>query len=153
MHEPRRLVWVLDQPEFNVVFFGFLLNLPWELLQVPFFRGMMTALHWPAVKECTAAAAGDAMILLVAFWLVAAGSRSRSWMMQLTGPRVLAFVAAGLVATIGFERHATAVGRWEYADAMPIVPWLEVGLVPLVQWFALPVLLVWIIRRQLRRTD
>lgn len=35
------------QPEFNVVLFGFLVNLPWEFLQVPFFRQMAAAPHWP----------------------------------------------------------------------------------------------------------
>lgn len=150
MHEIRRPLRILDQPEFNVVLFGLLVNLPWEFLQVPFFRGMATALHWAAVKECTAAAAADAIILLIAFWLVAAGSRSRRWMMQLTGARVLGFIAVGVVTTIGFERHATAVGRWEYSDAMPVVPSLQVGLVPLVQWVVLPLLVIWLIRRQLR---
>lgn len=59
MNEIRRPLRILDQPEFNVVLFGLLVNLPWEFLQVPFFRGMETALHWAAVKECTAAAAGE----------------------------------------------------------------------------------------------
>jgi hypothetical protein len=48
------------------------------------------------------------------------------------------------------ERLATGpLGRWAYADAMPVVPVLEVGLSPLVQWIVLPPLIVWFVRRQL----
>lgn len=145
----KRLHRVLRQPEFNVVLFGFLVNLPWEFLQVPFFRQMATAIHWPAVKECTAAAAGDAVILLVAFWVVAAAAGTRTWMMELSWARLLGFVAIGLLATIAIERHATAVGRWEYSEAMPVAPLLQVGVVPLVQWLVLPLVVVWLVRRQI----
>ena len=31
---------LLDTPEFNIALFAFLLNLPWEFWQVPFFAGM-----------------------------------------------------------------------------------------------------------------
>jgi len=33
-------------PEFNVMIFSFLLNLAWEVWQVPFFRGMADATGW-----------------------------------------------------------------------------------------------------------
>jgi hypothetical protein len=32
---------------------------------------------------------------------------------------------------------------------MPVVPLLEVGLSPLLQWIVLPPLIVWFVRRQL----
>lgn len=56
------LTWT---PEFNVVLFAFLLNLPWELWQVPLFDHMPLAPHWEAVKTCSRAAVGDAVIALV----------------------------------------------------------------------------------------
>jgi hypothetical protein len=65
----------LRQPEPNVLLFGFLLNLPWELLQIPFFAGMSSATHWDGVIQCMRAAAGDAAILLGAFWAAACFSR------------------------------------------------------------------------------
>ena len=35
-----RLRTVLNQPELNIVLFAFLLNFVWEMLQIPFFRGV-----------------------------------------------------------------------------------------------------------------
>lgn len=42
----RRLI---DAPETNVAIFAFLLNLLWELAQVPLLAGMPTADHWRAI--------------------------------------------------------------------------------------------------------
>ncbi len=144
----RRL---LDAPEVNVALFAFLLHLPWEFWQVPFFAGMAAAAHWSAVQVCTRAALGDALIALLAFLAVAAAARSRRWVVKPTWRTVCAYVAVGLVVTVAIERLSTAWGRWAYGDAMPVVPVLGVGLLPLLQWLVLPPLTVWFVRRQLGR--
>ncbi len=56
---PQSLTWT---PEFNVALFAFLLNLRWELWQVPLFEHMPLAPHREAGKTCSKAAAGDAAI-------------------------------------------------------------------------------------------
>jgi hypothetical protein len=61
------------------------------------------------------------------------------------------FIAVGLVVTIALEIPDTRVlGRWHYAEAMPIVPGIRIGLLPVPQWLFLPPLVVWFVRRQLR---
>jgi len=143
----RRL---LDAPETNVAIFAFLLNLAWEFAQVPLFAGMRSAPHWTAILVCGRAALGDVVIALVAFWVVAAVSGSRTWILRPTGRRVAGFVTVGLLVTIVMEWLATRVlGRWAYAGTMPVVPLLGVGVGPLVQWIVLPPLVVWFVRRQL----
>ncbi|ADC72135.1 conserved hypothetical protein [Thioalkalivibrio sp. K90mix] len=145
---PRR---ILAMPEFNVALFAFLLNYPWEFLQVPFFDDMPTMPHWEAVVFCTRATLGDVLIALAAFWGVAALTRNRSWILQPTLRTVLLFVAIGVVITVGLEWHATEIDdRWQYADTMPTLPILGTGLLPLIQWLILPLLLIWLVRRQVR---
>ena len=144
--QPRRL---LDTPEVNVALFAFLLHLPWEFWQVPFFEGMAAAAHWPAVKVCTRAALGDALIALLAFLAVAAAARSRSWILEPTWRTVSAYIAVGLSVTVVIELLSTAWGRWAYGDAMPVVPVIDIGLLPVLQWIVLPPLTVWFVRRQL----
>ena len=130
---------VMNWPETNVALFAFLLNLPWELWQIPLFKNMPSLAHWDGVILCTRAAAGDASIALLAFWLVAAVARSRDWMRQPSGVTLATFVAIGLVVTIMLEYWATQIGgRWEYADAMPRLPLLGTGLAPLLQWLLIP---------------
>jgi len=140
----------IDAPETNVAIFAFLLNLPWELAQVPLFAGMPSARHWAAILVCGRATLGDAVIALVAFWGVALAGGGRAWVLAPTPGLVGGFMAVGVLVTIGMERLATRVlGRWAYAEAMPVIPLLEVGLSPMLQWVVLPPLIVWFVRRQL----
>jgi hypothetical protein len=144
---PRRL---LSTPEFNVALFAFLLNYPWEFLQVPLFAEMPTLGHWEAVKFCTRATLGDVLIALVAFWVVAGVRRRRDWLRCPDAKAIAGFVAVGIVITIGLEWHATVLqDRWQYAERMPTLPLLGTGLAPLLQWLLLPPLIVWLVRRQL----
>lgn len=139
-------------PEFNVAVFALLLNYPWEFLQVPLFDGMAQADHWDAIKTCTRATLGDAVIMLTAYWAVAIGTRSRRWMMNASGLSVAMFAGMGILITIVIERLALAgwwLGGWKYDPSMPVVPVLEVGLSPLLQWVVLPPLVLWFARRQI----
>ena len=140
----------LDAPETNVAIFAFLLNLTWELAQVPLFAGMPSAEHWQAILVCGRATLGDAVIALVGFWAVAGSAHTRSWMLWPTAGQLTGFVAVGVLITILMEWLATQVlHRWTYAEAMPVIPLLGVGLSPLLQWVVLPPIVVWFVRRQL----
>jgi hypothetical protein len=140
----------METPEANVALFAFLVHYPWEFLQVPFFEGMATAPHWEAVRFCTRATAGDAGIALVAFWGAAALVGSRRWIRKPQRIATTTFIAIGIAVTIVFERLATGpLGRWDYSELMPVLPVLEVGMVPLAQWLILPWAILWLVRRQL----
>lgn len=141
---------LLATPEFNVTLFAFLLNYPWEFLQVPFFAEMPEMGHWDAVLFCTRATLGDVLIALVAYWVVAALRRRRDWLLRPDIRAIAGFVVVGVVITIGLEWHATVLqDRWQYAERMPTLPLLGTGLAPLLQWLVLPPLIVWLARRQL----
>jgi hypothetical protein len=127
------------------------LNTTWEFWQAPFFAGLSHAQHWDAVVMCTKAALGDALISLFALWIVSACAKSRRWVINPVRWQKLMFTAVGLLVTIALEILATRVfDRWQYADAMPIVPVVRVGLLPVLQWLLLPPLVLWFVRRQLR---
>jgi hypothetical protein len=148
----KRLQALTWTPEFNVALFAFLLNLPWELWQAPLFEGMAAAPHWDAVKVCSRAAVGDAVIALVAYIAVALVLRNRAWAASPTTPGTVRFTACGLVITAVIERLALDgvwIQGWSYSPLMPVVPGIGVGLSPLVQWFVLPPAVAWLVRRQL----
>lgn len=137
-------------PELNVALFAFLLNFPWEFLQVPLFKEMPDMGHWEAVLFCTRATLGDVLIALSAYWVVAGFRRSWDWLRQPDALAFLLFIAVGIVITIVLEWHATVLQqRWEYADSMPTMPLLGTGLAPLMQWLLLPPLILWLARRQM----
>jgi hypothetical protein len=98
-----RLQRLLQTPELILAIFAFLLNLAWEVWQVPFFRGMADQPHWLGVKACTLATFGDAGIALAAFWITAFFARTRSWIMQPGRSDIATFIGLGLAATITLE--------------------------------------------------
>ncbi len=115
------------------------LNLAWEIAQLPLYtiwtNAPIDAKVW-AVAHCTM---GDALVasaaLLIA-WLVAGRPRLQAGM-----PLNVAAVAIGLgiAFTIFSEWRATrVVHSWEYSAWMPVIPWLQVGLTPVLQWLAIP---------------
>ena len=149
MQWTRWLANVSGTPEFNIFVFSFLLNLAWEIWQVPFFEGMADRPHWLGVKTCTQATSGDAAIALLAFWVTAAHAQTRYWVAQPRKSQVLIFVGVGVVATILLEALATGIlGRWAYGDTMPRLPFLGTGMLPLLQWCVVPLLVLWFVRRQ-----
>ena len=137
-------------PEVNVAVFAFLPNFPWELWQMPFYGGVPVGPHWVGIQVCSRATAGDAVIAVVALAVVAAAARPRHWVLRPTPLQVAGFAAVGVAVTIVMEWLATQVlGRWAYAPSMPVVPFLRVGLLPLLPWILVPPLIVWFVRRQL----
>ena len=137
-------------PEFNVALFTFLLHYPWEFLQVPFYEQMPYLGHWEAIIFCTRATFGDVLISLGAFWAAALIFRNRNWIRSPNGAVLVVFIAVGLAVTVVLEWHATTVAeRWQYSDAMPTLPLLGTGLSPVLQWIILPLLTVWLARRQI----
>ena len=117
---------------------------------MPLFAGLAEASHWQGVRFCTGAAAGDAVLTLTIYWLVAALGRDRRWVLRPRPWTLTLFVGTGLAATIVLEGLATGpLDRWHYAPATPTLPVLGTGLVPLALWLVLPLLVLGIVRRQL----
>lgn len=141
-------------PEPFVALFAFLLNFVWEMWQVPFFDGIDDGTHWHGVLVCTRATLGDVGIALFAFWTVAAFSRSRRWLLAPERTQFIAFLAVGVLITVVFEALATGtLNRWQYGAAMPTIPWLGTGILPLLQWLLLPPVILWLARNQIIGTE
>ena len=139
-------------PEFNMVVFALLLNFPWETLQAPLFVGMGEAPYSEAIRGCLRATLGDAVIMLLAYWIVSLAIRNRRWLLAPRAAYLIWFVALGVLITAVIEWLATRghwIGSWTYSAGMPVVPGIGIGLSPLLQWLVVPLLVVWFVRRQL----
>lgn len=116
-----------------------LLSLVWEILQLPLYT--LASDHraaWVAyaIAHCTL---GDAMIgtaALVGALTICRANEPARW------PRVkivVWMVFLSVSYTILSERYNLARGSWAYSPWMPVVPWIGVGLSPLLQWLLVPV--------------
>ena len=147
--QPRR--WsAVDVPELNIAGFAFFLNLAWEFWQVPLFQNMADLGHAGGIWVCTVAAFGDVAITMFAFWVISLSRKSRRWVLEPRNRDIALFIFVGIAITMSYEWFAVNVlHRWAYADSMPTIPLLGVGLVPLLQWLVIPPIVVWLTRRQL----
>ena len=138
--------------EFNLVVFALLLNFPWETLQAPLFVGMGEAPYFEAIRGCLRATMGDAVIMLLAYWIVSVALGNRRWLLAPRAAHLIWFIALGVLITAVIEWLATRghwIGSWTYSAGMPVVPGVGIGLSPLLQWVIVPLLVVWFVRRQL----
>lgn len=137
----------LRTPEWVAALYLFLLHFVWEMLQTPLFAGMATMQHWPATLMCLQATLGDVAIGVAAFCAAAFAQSDRGWFLAPRARALAVYIATGIALTIGLELHAIGQGRWAYAAAMPVIPGLRVGLIPIVQWLILPWVVLFLLRR------
>lgn len=115
-----------------------LCSLAWEIAQLPLYTLWSESSPGQiafAVAHCTA---GDVMISTAALVLALIASRA-------AGPadwprtRVAIFmVMLALAYTFLSEWINLAQGNWAYSPWMPVLPWLGVGVAPLMQWIVVP---------------
>lgn len=129
------------------------LNLLWEIVQLPLYTIWQTDSTQDiivAVLHCTA---GDVVIAISALVLALMLLGTNDWPTQrylsVSGVAVL----TGLIYTIYSERVNLASGEWAYSDLMPMVPWLDVGLTPILQWIVIPSFCFWKLKKLKKLND
>jgi hypothetical protein len=118
------------------------LNYLWELgqssLYLPVSR--LSDMWW----HCFVASLGDGLLVGLIYTVCAVVFRHPNWDVRMSFSRYITMLGTGLVVGILVEGLALNVHRWRYADTMPLIPGLPVGLVPVVQMLVLPPLVFWI---------
>ncbi len=141
----------LKMVEINLFFFALLINFVWEMMQMPLFSYPSNASLVQINLACLQASAGDAVMIVIAFWIVAILQKDRSWILHPSVGSLGLFLLPGILMTVVFEAMATGpLHRWTYAEAMPILPGLGTGIAPLAQWLILPPVVALVVKRQLR---
>jgi hypothetical protein len=137
-----------ETPEFHLIIFSFLLNLPWELAQLPFFSfkgddnlGMI----FFAVVHCTV---GDVLITLSVFEIVSLLNRNRYWFLRWEAKHLSLYVLLGVLYTIFSEmKNVYYYNYWGYNENMPIIPIVEVGLIPVLAWMWIPIVALYMAKK------
>jgi hypothetical protein len=134
-------------PEVRLIVLALPLQLLWEIAQFPLY----TVWHqndWSYIlyglAHCTL---GDLIILLVLYELIAIIQRDRYWYLHSILPSGILFTIAGIGYTIYSEiTNVRLKGTWGYTELMPIVPLIEIGGMPFLQWLLIPPVLLLLMR-------
>lgn len=136
-------------PEISLCVSSFFLNFFWEVLQTYFYSMKDSAFNTRLYGwiHCTL---GDVLLTLMSFWLVSIMRRNRTWPMSLNRLNFVVFIVAGVAGTVLSERvNVYSLKSWSYKESMPIIPWVDVGLTPLLQWIIIPPAVILLIRHHL----
>ena len=112
---------------------AFALNWLWEMLQMSAYVELSGRSWGETALTCTLASLGDAGLTLMVYLLLAILTQRAGW--PLTGGWKAYFVAAllGAGCAVVVEWLALSNAHWSYTRNMPVLPWLRIGLLPLVQ--------------------
>jgi hypothetical protein len=125
------------------------LNYLWELAQGPLYVGV-TDDPW-ALWHCFVASLGDGILVCLIDALGGLVFRRRDWFYCGHRLRFPFLVLAGIVVGVAVERiGARVLRRWAYEPSMPLIPGLELGLVPVIQMTVLPTVVLLIVAAALK---
>ena len=113
------------------------INYVWEIAQSFLFVGMgsIRAVLW----HCFVASLGDGVILCIIHGVGWGVFRRADWFARAGASQYGVMLGAGLVIASAMEWVAVHVlHRWAYTDLMPVVPGLEIGVIPVLQMLVLP---------------
>jgi hypothetical protein len=116
---------------------AFVLHIVWENMQAPLFQGYASFVaHFPM---CAVGTVGDVVITLFVYFIIALLKNDFNWIAALNKKDIVILAVVGFLIAVGIEWRALLFGRWAYIGAMPILPYLKVGLTPVIQMtFLLP---------------
>jgi hypothetical protein len=117
---------------------SFLLNLAWEIIQMPLYKD--ASFNIQHIAFCGLASVADAIMVLLIYFVLALIYKDPLWIKHLNLRRTLFTVLIGSTGAVLAEIRHLSEGNWDYASSMPIVPFVNVGLSPVLQFMFLPVL-------------
>ncbi|ODS53464.1 MAG: hypothetical protein ABS36_12530 [Acidobacteria bacterium SCN 69-37] len=118
------------------------LNYPWEMARSFLFAPMGSIAQ--ATWRCFVASLGDGLLVLAIFiagWLA---YRRATWFQRWSAGTIAFAIVLGAVTGAAVEWWGLNTGRWQYEPSMPLVPGVELGLVPLLQMPVLTLLTLWV---------
>lgn len=117
---------------------GFTLNLIWEISQMSYFAGKPGSTLAEGVFYCSLASIIDGLTIISIYFVAS----------RIFKPNDLKFYFLtaffGALCAIIFENVAFYLKLWSYKESMPVVPLVEVGILPFVQLISLVPLSIFI---------
>lgn len=133
----------------NIAVISFILNLVWENAQAPFYAGYVD--FWPHFTLCFWGVLGDVLIIALLYGVLALVHRDWWWITSLNIKSVVLLAFTGMTVAISIEYFALSVGRWAYAQSMPLFLGTKAGLWPVLQMMILPYVTFYFSRRSIKR--
>ena len=134
---------------FIMITLSFLLNFAWELLQLPLYKN--AAYNIDHIAFCALASLADVLMVLLLYFGLAFIFKDTFWIQYLKIKRVLLLVLIGGGGAVLSEIRHLSLGSWEYDKSMPLLPFVKVGIAPVLQFMILPLLIYFLSYKLLKK--
>lgn len=128
---------------------AFILNFIWELAQGKLYEGFEYDLKH--ISFCALASIADMLMVLILLFGFGLIYKNVYWIKSMKVSQVLVLAFVGFSGAILAEVLHTMRGDWAYADTMPLLPVVEVGVSPVLQFTVLPWLIFLISKNLLKK--
>lgn len=122
---------------------SFVFNWIWEVVHGPLYQDFEYDLVHIGI--CGLASVADMLmvyLLLFGFGLI---YRNVYWIRKLSASHIFWLIVAGFLGANLSEWRHIWTGSWAYTDAMPLVPVINTGLSPVMQFTFLPLFIFWLV--------
>ena len=127
---------------FITILVAFVLNFAWEIIQGPLYKNFTYSISH--IAFCGLASVADTIMVLLTYFVLAIVYKDPLWIKHLNLERTLMLVLVGGIGAILAEMRFLSQGDWAYAPSMPILPFVNAGLSPVLQFMLLPVLIYYV---------
>ena len=124
-----------------VTLLAYLINFAWEIMQSPLYRGFYEKPH---LAVCALASVADAIMVVLLYLCFALLYRGFFWSPFFKMQRIILLILVGGTGAVFSEIRHVSAGNWAYAESMPIIPIVNVGLLPVLQFMFLPLIIYYL---------
>ena len=124
---------------FITIIVAFILNLAWEIIQMSLYENnVYDLLH---ISFCALASVADAVMVILIYFCFALGYKNAFWIKNINIEKALVLIFTGGIGAILAEMRHVSAGDWTYNSSMPIIPLVNAGVSPVLQFMFLPLLI------------
>ena len=123
----------------TTILLAFFFNVTWEILQIPLFKGGVY--EWQHIMFCVLASVADVIMVLIIYFGFALIYKNALWVISINTNRIIVLILTGGAGAVLAEVWQLSIGTWSYSSAMPLIPVVNVGLSPVLQFMILPILI------------
>lgn len=125
-------------------------NYPWEVGQIMFYDVSGTLAE--IARHCLVPSLGDGVLVLIIYMSGLIVFKRLDWADTPSLRSYMLMLGAGLLVALAIEWLGVYVlGRWRYSELMPLVPMLDVGILPILQMLLLPALIFHLVAGRFKR--
>lgn len=130
---------IFKQYIFRVIIISFLLNFTWELFQLPLYKN--SDYNFNHIAFCGLATVADVIMVLLLYLSFAFILKDLFWVLHMRLQRTILVIFIGGTGAILSEMRHLSLGSWGYDNSMPLIPFVNVGISPVLQFMFLPLVI------------